>query len=212
MFGAGIFLALLGGMLARTLLVGLAATLLLACGGRQRRVESQPTTVTRQRVTTYGSAATVVVVPQGTYYGQGPVVVVPQYEGGPAVEPPAPAPVQAPPPPAPAPEPAPQRVAYRGAVVHCSGNERIRVHNRHVTAEGGAPAIVATGNCVVEVSESIVRGAPAVVVEGNARVELVECRVFGDLVSGGNAHIGTRGTAHEEGRVVQARVRTAPRG
>ena len=185
-------------MLRRILLLGLAAVLLAACGARQRRVEEPTRTVTRHRVVSYGTPSTVVVVPQGTYYGQGPVVVVPQYEEGPA---PAPEPpVVAPPPPQPE-----QRVVRGNAAVRCSGNERIRISDRHVTAQAGAPAIVATGNCVVEVDESIIRGTPAVVVGGNAQVELVECRVFGDLVSGGNGRIATRGTAHEEGQSYTAR-------
>lgn len=184
-------------MPVRALLIGLCATMLVACGARQRRAESAPATHPPMAATSV--TTTVVVVPHGTHYGQGPVVVVPRYEEGP------------PAPPDPEPIAPPREHVVRGeAAVRCGGNERIRVHNRHVVAEDGAPAIVATGNCVVEVSESIVRGSPAVIVEGNAQVSLVECRVFGDLISGGNAGIATRGTAHEEGQVLQARVRTRP--
>lgn len=106
-------------------------------------------------------------------------------------------PAATPPPPAYAPPP-PQAVAMPPvgpAVVTCSGNDRVRIHDRVVDGRHG-PAIIASGNCVVEVTESVVRGAPAVSVHGNAQVQLVECRVRGDLVSSGNARIDTRGTRH----------------
>jgi hypothetical protein len=101
----------------------------------------------------------------------------------------------------PAASPAPAAPALPSGLVVCSGNQRLRIDDRVIDGEEGA-AIVATGNCVVEVYESIVRGQPAVHVSGNAQVHLVECRVRGDLASGGAARIHTRGTAHR-GRVLR---------
>ncbi|HJL16452.1 MAG TPA: hypothetical protein RMH99_12395 [Sandaracinaceae bacterium LLY-WYZ-13_1] len=104
------------------------------------------------------------------------------------------------------PQPSPVRVeaapvqveaapAANGVIV-CSGDQHLRIEGRVLDGGDDGPAIVASGNCVVEVSESVLRGQPAVQVHGNARVSLVECRVRGDLVSGGGARIMTRGTAH----------------
>jgi len=110
-----------------------------------------------------------------------------------------PAPRRPAPPPAPVP-PVPPRQAQPSGVVVCSGDQHLVIADRVIDGRRGA-AIVASGNCVLEVRESVIRGRPAVHVSGNARVALVECRVRGDLMSGGAAQIRTHGTAHR-GRIL----------
>lgn len=85
-----------------------------------------------------------------------------------------------------------------GAGVYCGGNQSVRLTNETLDGQGG-PAVIASGNCVVEISESIVRGA--VLARDNATVRLVECRIQGDLSATGNANIDTPGSRHEGQRL-----------
>ena len=145
----------------------------------------------------YGESTTEVVEVRtggGTYLVQDPPNV--EYRAhvvpAPNPQPPAYAAPQPPPPqPPPAFQPEPGRPGPPGTI-RCAGNEQIRVDDEVIDGRGG-PAIVASGNCVVEVTESIVRGAPAVVVTGNARVRLVESRVQGFSGRGRHGHRGWRG-------------------
>jgi hypothetical protein len=117
------------------------------------------------------------------------VAVYPAPPPGPPMMPPGPPPrahAFAPPPP-----PAPTA----GGEVECSGNQRLRIHNQVVDGRGG-PAVVASGNCVIELSESIVRGSPALIASGNAQVLFVESRIIGDVRATGNARIDQRGSTH----------------
>lgn len=95
---------------------------------------------------------------------------------------------------------APFVAAPAGAAVTCSGAQRIRIHDEIVDGRGG-PAVVATGGCVVQVSEAIIRGEPAIFVSDQARVELVESRIQGDVRSVGAAQVSTRGCRHDRGSV-----------
>jgi hypothetical protein len=132
--------------------------------------------------------------------GERAVVVV----GAPAPAPAQPAVVQQVPAPqvqAAAPTPAPSSQGPAAAFT-CSGNQRLRIHNRHVDGNGGV-AVYATDNCHVVISEVILRGEPAVVAMGNARVDVVETRIWGDLVSSGNAAVNVRGSRHHSGQVLR---------
>jgi hypothetical protein len=71
-----------------------------------------------------------------------------------------------------------------------------------VNGDGGI-AVYATDNCHVVISEVILRGEPAVVAMGNARVDVVETRIWGDLVSSGNASVNVRGSRHHSGQLVR---------
>ena len=86
--------------------------------------------------------------------------------------------------------------------VSCGGQQRLRIDDQVLDGSDG-PAVQASGQCVVEISESIVRGQPAVVVSGQAQVVLVECRIEGDLVSQGQGQIRTPGSRHR-GQVLRA--------
>jgi len=105
------------------------------------------------------------------------------------------------------PQPAPQQYTYTpqrrgGAPVHCGGDEHIRVHDRRVRARRG-PAIVATGNCVVEVTESVVRGRPAIILQDNARVAIIESRILGDVQTPHPAQVVMRGSRlHRRARII----------
>ncbi len=108
---------------------------------------------------------------------------------------PTPQAIAAPAPPAPRPN-------LPAAAFTCSGDQRLRIHNRHIDGEDGI-AIYATDNCHVVISEVILRGSPAVVAMGNARVDVVETRIWGDLVSSGNASVNVRGSRHHSGQLVR---------
>ncbi len=160
------------------------------------------------RVTIPASSAVVYAAPPPPSVGRtaAPVPGVVYVPWDPGAQATAPAPVVVAPAPvvvAPAPvaAPAPAMVLAGNAPVRCGGNERIRL-TEEVLDGGDGPAVVATGGCVVEISESILRGDPAVFVSGNARVSLVECRIDGDLRSAGGGQIDTRGSRHERGRVL----------
>jgi hypothetical protein len=143
-------------------------------------------------------------VPPPAAYAPPPVYAQPQPPARVMVlPPPATAPM---PPPAAAPPP----MAYgrpmpgpwgQGAPLVCGGNQRIRIADQRIIGRGG-PAVIASGNCVVQISGSIVMGRPAVQASGNAQVQLIESRIRGDLLSGGNAHIDMRGSRHR-GRVFE---------
>ncbi len=98
--------------------------------------------------------------------------------------------------------PATPAPAGPAAAFTCSGNQELRLHNRHVNGDGGV-AVFATDDCHVVISEVILRGEPAVVAMGNARVDVVETRIYGDLVSSGNATVNVRGSRHHTGTVVR---------
>jgi hypothetical protein len=102
------------------------------------------------------------------------------------VQPPPPQIVQAPPPP-----------MVGNAPVMCGAGQRLRVHNEVVDGRGG-PAVIASGDCVVELSESIVRGP--IHVGDNAQVVIVECRVEGDIHASPTARVDMRGSRHRGGR------------
>lgn len=138
------------------------------------------------RVVVQEGAEVFVEVPEGQ---RGPIVVIVEGAGG-QTELLA---VPSPPPPA--------TTTYGGvAELSCGGNERIRVHNRHVRG-GDHAAIVATGNCVVEVEEAVVVGSPAIVVRDNARVVVVESRVTGDVLIEGRGEVPMRGSVHRGRRL-----------
>lgn len=105
--------------------------------------------------------------------------------------------------PIPQPPPPPQLVQapppqiYGRAPVMCTGGETIRVHDEVVDGAGG-PAVIAAGNCVVVLSESIVRGAIQVL--GNATVQMVESRIEGDISQSPSARVEMRGCRHRGGR------------
>lgn len=147
---------------------------------------------TRPRVvaTTTASPAQVVRIPPATAAPATPppgVVYVPWDPGAQGAPPPA------------APAPAVAAVAApANATVSCSGGQRIRIHDEIVDGRGG-PAVVATGGCVVQISEAIIRGEPAIFVSDQARVELVESRIQGDVRSVGAAQVSTRGCRHDRG-------------
>lgn len=143
---------------------------------------------TRPRVvaTSTPGSAQVVTIPPATGTTSAPpsgVVYVPWDPGAQPAAPTAPAPIVA---------------APTGATVSCSGGQRIRIHDEIVDGRGG-PAVVATGGCVVEISEAIIRGEPAIFVADQARVELVESRIQGDVRSVGAAQVSTRGCRHDRG-------------
>lgn len=146
-------------------------------------------------------------------YGESdrPVMVAEATTGGAVVvAPPATAPAPAAPPgvvyvpwdpgAAPAAPPVASIAAPAGGAVQCSGAERVRIHDRFVDG-GSGPAVVATGACVVEVSEAILRGEPAVFVADRARVEIVESRIQGDVRSTGGGRVSTHGCRHDRGSV-----------
>lgn len=105
------------------------------------------------------------------------------------------------------PEP-PAAVVSGQAEVTCGGDQRVRVHNRHVRG-GDHAAIVATGACVVEVSEAIVVGSPAIVVRDQARVVVVESRLRGDIVIDGMGQVSASGSTHA-GRTIRAGAQSQP--
>jgi len=84
----------------------------------------------------------------------------------------------------------------------CGGQQRLRIDDQ-VLDGGDGPAVRASGQCVVEISESVVRGQPAVVVQDQARVVLVECNIQGDMITRGQAQVQTRGSRHR-GQLLQA--------
>ncbi|MCB9591874.1 MAG: hypothetical protein H6719_03990 [Sandaracinaceae bacterium] len=100
------------------------------------------------------------------------------------------------------PVPPPRVAAPANGVIHCGGADRVRVYDRIVDGHGG-PAVVATGACVVEVDEAILRGEPAVVVQDQARVVMTESRIFGDIQASGGGAFSTDGCRHDSGRVVR---------
>lgn len=122
------------------------------------------------------------------------------------VVPPQPRPAFVPPRPMPPPPTyavAPPPPPPQGGELQCSGNQRLRIHNQVVDGHGG-PAVVASGNCVIELSESIVRGTPALVASGNAQVRFVESRIIGDVRAMGNSRIDQSGSTHR-GQMLRGR-------
>jgi len=104
----------------------------------------------------------------------------------------------------PPPAPQPRYHAYTppAAPVTCGAGEHIRVHDRVVRARRG-PAIVATGNCVVEVTESVIRGRPAIILQDDARVAIVESRILGDVQTPHPAQVVMRGSRlHRRARII----------
>lgn len=194
------------------LLLPVSIGALVACGpapgyGPDERSTTTTSTYTATTTTT-GSA--VVHAPAGaatTQQGQvvvhqpanqTPVIVVPMPTPTQQVvvqQAPTPAAVVAPPTAPVAAVPAPN------AAFVCSGNQRLNLVNRHVNGEGRI-AVHASGNCHVTINEAILRGEPAVVAVGNAQVDVIESRIYGDLVSQGNAQVSVRGSRHHEGQVV----------
>jgi hypothetical protein len=85
----------------------------------------------------------------------------------------------------------------RGLIV-CSGNQRVRISDQRLDG-GNGPAVHASGNCVVDIDESIVRGVPAIVATGNAQLRFSECRIQGEILTAGNAQIETPGSRLERG-------------
>lgn len=167
-------------------------SLALAAGcGRIEYGESTPRTVAYATASTGGTVVTVPSAPPPT---APPVTAAPARDGvvyvpwDPGAQPAAPATA------------APAVAAPAGAAVTCSGAQRIRIHDEIVDGRGG-PAVVATGACVVQVSEAIIRGEPAIFVSDQARVELVESRIQGDVRSVGAAQVSTRGCRHDRGSV-----------
>ncbi len=104
------------------------------------------------------------------------------------------------PPPPPAMAPAPARLAVGNGVVTCSGNDRVRVYDRVVDG-GHGPAVVASGNCIVELNESIVRGHPAIHASGNAVVRVIESRIQGDILASRSVRIDSHGSRHRGSRI-----------
>ena len=113
---------------------------------------------------------------------------------------------------------APTRSTPPTGVLVCGNGQRIRVHDEVVQARRGA-AIVAMGDCIVDVTEAIVRGRPAIIageraqvrvsesrIRGDvvsrdgARVNIAESRIRGDLLRSGSAFLQQRGNAHR-GRI-----------
>jgi hypothetical protein len=143
-----------------------------------------------------GTKLTIIEVP--TEYGHSEAPQAPQRAPEPA---PRPSYEQAPRPPQHArpPKQARHRVNEQGAALRCKGGDTLRVIDETLRNDQGA-AIVASGDCTVELLESSVIGKPAIVLRDRAQVEVIESNVAGDVIRGTQSQFRLHGSNHD-GRV-----------
>lgn len=119
------------------------------------------------------------VVPSGYYVAPAPA--------------PAPGPYVMVLPPGPQAQPAPMPAAR----IQCAGTDHVRIVNQVIDG-GNGPALFASGDCFMDIRESIVRGNPAVWATQGARVRLLESRIQGGIVAEPGTIVETPGSRLED--------------
>lgn len=92
--------------------------------------------------------------------------------------------------------PAPPATAEGGSTYECGGNMRAALAGQSLTSSGPGPAIRASGNCELTLTEVTVSGPVAIEASGNAKVTVVGGALTGtdrSIVASANARVSVSG-------------------